>query len=91
MSVPFQSVLSRRCHGGSLRLAISLAVAFGLAGLYNQNPPIQPMGINPSSGGKSKRCINPQCGRAVRPDQHGRYTCPVCRTRFTAAEADDCA
>jgi hypothetical protein len=89
MFVPFQSIsrCRRRCptHG----LAIWLAVALGLAGIYTEMPPLQPMGVNPSNGGRPKKCPNPECGRAVRPDPQGRYACPVCDWKFTAAEAED--
>jgi uncharacterized protein (DUF983 family) len=89
MFVPFQSASRRR--GRSLRLAISLTIALGLARLFNQAPPLQPMGVNPSEGGRPKKCPNPDCGRAVRPDRRGRYVCLACGLKFTAAEAEDYA
>jgi hypothetical protein len=86
MFVPFQSA-SRRRHGGrSLGLAISLVVAFGLAGLYVNMPPLGPPGGNPQNGGQTKKC--PKCGEPVDPIGLG-YSCGNCGNKFKATDADD--
>jgi hypothetical protein len=85
MFIPFQSASRRR--GRLLGFAISLAVALGLAGLYVNKPPIPPPGVNPSKGGRPKKC--PACGYAVRPKRRGHYKCLRCGKKFKAADADD--
>ena len=88
MFVPFQSASRRRHRSRSLRIAILLTLALGLAGLAPLGgPPLQPPGDFPVESGQAKKC--PFCGRAVRPDRQGRYTCLVCNEPFVAAEAED--
>lgn len=71
----------------SLEATVWLTIAFGVAGLYMQEPPIQPPGIFPWRGLLPKK--RPACGRRVIPNKAGRCVCKNCGHRFMAGEADD--
>ena len=87
MFIPFRPISRRKLWGLSLRIAISLPVAFGLAGLFVQLPPLGPPGTNPSKPNIWKKC--PKCGNAVRPKKDGHCVCSNCHTKFEAVDADD--
>lgn len=83
MSVPFRYVSRRRRLGRSTMCML----AFGLAGVYVNLPPLGPPGTNPSEPNRWKKC--PECGRAVRPGPDGYCVCKSCYAEFEAADAKD--
>lgn len=87
MFIPFQPTSMRRRWGRSLRLATTLMIAFGLAGVYVNLPPLGPPGANPSRPSALKKC--PECGSPVHsePDEH--CICVNCGKEFEAAGAED--
>jgi hypothetical protein len=87
MVVSFQSAPRRRGGGGPLRIAISLAVAFGLTGLYVSQPPLRPPGRTPQGDSGWVKC--PDCGTKARPKPSGACICPSCGKHFNAEDANN--
>ena len=71
----------------SLKITVWLVIVLGVAGLYIQQPPIQPPGNNPWNSSRPKKC--PVCRHRVIPKRRGRCVCQNCGHRFMADEADD--
>jgi hypothetical protein len=87
MLIPIQPASRRRRWSRWPGFAISLMVAFGLAGIYVNLPPPRSPGFNPSEDKEWRKC--PKCGEPVQAKSDGRYVCANCGMKFKAAEAED--
>ena len=89
MPVPseYPSRLRRLRLSRSVTPAITLALSFGLTGVYVNLPPLPPPGMNPRGSSRWKKC--PGCGKPVRPARDGLCVCKNCYEEFDSADAQD--